>query len=485
MKCLALLALVALIPTLAAAEVDPKNGNYVLTYEDLSLKAQGKDLSVRRTFNSAAVRSLGWFGWGWSSEYETRLYPMPDGSIVVWENGSGPMHFYDPAAGGKRHEAGLDAIVAAARRKDHLDAKQVAALRADLDMDEEARARAAIRLRVKGAAKTAKPGDRWVSRLCGELVREQQHWRRSGCPNEPSTDEFSLSSGVLLRSSNSQRAITLDWSGAYLAFVTESGGLALQYHWTPTGRLARITAISGEELRYTYSPQGELIRVEGRTIPGERIDFTYDVHHRLTRSTYVDTTTLKAAYDARGLVTSTIDRQNVKTTYTYGGSGRAYWTQLQRFSAAGELEAERKFDYDIAPSPTGEHAVERMVVREGEFEITVERDGRISIGGPAVERRQRVEQAARTDEDVQREPAAEAERLQEASIRKFSTCANDAAQLETETSMAERRSVEAFNQRCEDLSGLQLSHETTSQICSHPALRSRWCGQLLTLPTRP
>ena len=76
-----LLALAALIPSLAAAEVNPKNGNYVTTMQDFSLTAPGKELTLRRSFNSKSSRAMGWFGWGWSTLYETRVHPMPDGSV--------------------------------------------------------------------------------------------------------------------------------------------------------------------------------------------------------------------------------------------------------------------------------------------------------------------------------------------------------------------------------------------------------------------
>lgn len=493
MRFRSLLALAALLPALAGAEVNPKNGNYVTTMQDLVMTSPKGELDLRRTFNSKAAREMGWFGWGWSSPFETRLHPMPDGSVVIWENGTGLMHFYDPLLGEKKHEAGLDALVAAARTADRLDAKQAARLRARLHASEELRFRTALRLNVTGKPSQ---GDTWRSRLCGELELHKDVWRRDNCVDEPRVDLFSPA-GRLVRSASEKQDYTLKWEGPRLVSVQERSGLSLQFAWNEEGRIASVTPSSGGEVRYTYSDSGDLVRSEDPRMI--RIDYAYDNAHRLVRRTLIDTTKDTIAYNADGMVASTVDRVDVKTTYTYGEQGNRYWTHVQRFSRSGELEAERKFEYQDADSATGEHAVKRTVIREGEFEITMNADGSIQLGGPGVERMKREEEAAR--ERVLRirqkneEAKLEAARVREEEIRKFNRCVVEASNLDHEEKQlkwnarqgnvsraagerqlnALKSRNDAFNRDC--ATTFQISNETARQLCSHPAWQSTWCDK--------
>lgn len=487
-----LLALAALLPALAGAEVNPKNGNYVVTFQEMTLKAPDAEIALRRTFNSRASRDLGWFGWGWSSPYETRVHAMPDGSVVVRENGTGLMHFYDPAEGGKQHEAGLDALVTAARSKDKLNAKQATALRKRLHDSEELRVRTAMRLGVSGKAT---PGTRWTSRLCGEIERFEGGWKREACVDEAGADLFS-DAGVLLRSVTAKQDLEFDWDGPRLKSVVDSSGLAFHFAWTPEGQVASVKASTGEEVRYTYSPIGELVRLESRATGGP-MDFTYDRQHRLTSYALIDTTKEVVSYNADGMVSSVVSRTGAKTTFTYGGEGNAYWTEVRRFAYGGELQAERRIAYDVAPSPTGEHALKKVVVNEDDFEITTNSDGTVEIGGPAMERLRRALEEAKERADRAQEAREkarlEATRRREAEIRRFSSCVVDASALDHEEKQlkwnAERgnltrtaakrqfdaisRRNEAFNRQC--AGSFALSTETLRNLCSHPAHQSEWC----------
>ena len=384
-KVFSLLTILSLLPAFAAAELNPKNGNFLITYQDMVQQSSGRELNLRRTFNSRSSTYSGWFGWGWNSPYETRLYVLPDGSVLVRESGAGLAHFYDPATGTKQHEAGLEAIVAAARARNKLDAKQAGDLRAELQKDEEKRAKAAAELGV-GAAPPS--GTKWVSRTCGSLERIADGWRRKMCLEDKYVDYFSPA-GVLLRREDETGFTTLVWNGDRLDSVKDSSGLSLHYAWASDGRVVSVTGSSGATVRYTYSPTGELVLAEGKTVVGERMNFTYDSARRLTRMAYTDTTTDLVTYDDEGLTTAMVNRLGEKTLVEYGGSDTKYWTKVRRFSDAGNRVMERTYEFDVPPSATGEHTVERVVLREGELQVTFERDGAVS----AEPLRRRIEEA--------------------------------------------------------------------------------------------
>jgi YD repeat-containing protein len=361
MKARILLALLCVLPALAAANVNPKNGNFYLTYQDMLLKAGDRELPLRRTFNSKSVSHKGWFGWGWNSPYETRLHPMPDGSVLVRESGAGLMHFYDPVKGAKQHQAGLDAIVAAAKVADKLDDPRAAHLRAALDADEEQRGRTAVRLDVRGKVP---PGTRFDSRMCGALERIAEGWRRNTCIDDKAIEYFD-DSGALLRSEDARGFVNLTWKDGRLESVKDSSGLAFHYTWTPQGQVAAVQGSSGDTVRYVYSEAGDLVASEGKTVAGERMTFTYDAAHRMTRALYIDTTSEQVSYGDDGLVRERVNRVGTRQTFEYGGSDRKYWTRVREFAYGGQLSGERTIEYDIAASDTGEHAVNRIVITEG------------------------------------------------------------------------------------------------------------------------
>ncbi len=82
------LTLLLFIPLSLFAGVNLKNGNYYVTYTDLIATGGGHDLMVQRTYNSKSI-DMGWFGFGWGSDFETYLVVSPDGSVTIHENGTG------------------------------------------------------------------------------------------------------------------------------------------------------------------------------------------------------------------------------------------------------------------------------------------------------------------------------------------------------------------------------------------------------------
>lgn len=79
--------------TFSFAVVDMRNGNYSESWTDLELKGIVQDLRVVRTYNSRTTFD-GMFGYGWCSDYETRIEAMPDGTLKLTECGAGQQVIY-------------------------------------------------------------------------------------------------------------------------------------------------------------------------------------------------------------------------------------------------------------------------------------------------------------------------------------------------------------------------------------------------------
>src|SRR5690606_38015771 len=86
-----------LVASIASAGVNLKNGNFYISYTDIVVPGGGKKLEITRTYNSKSTE-IGWFGFGWGSEFETRLEVSADGAIIIHENGSGAKTRFTPGA---------------------------------------------------------------------------------------------------------------------------------------------------------------------------------------------------------------------------------------------------------------------------------------------------------------------------------------------------------------------------------------------------
>lgn len=87
--------LLLLLPLTAMAGVNHLNGNFYITYTDISLGKSAKALEITRTYNSKDDEA-GWFGMGWGSDYETRLIVTPEGGVLIRENGNGAYNWFSP-----------------------------------------------------------------------------------------------------------------------------------------------------------------------------------------------------------------------------------------------------------------------------------------------------------------------------------------------------------------------------------------------------
>lgn len=376
-----IMAACLLLPSLGWAEVNPKNGNYMVTYEDLVQSRSGHALNLRRTYNSRAP-SLGWYGWGWGSPYETRVVAMPDGSAVVLENGTGLKHYYDPSAEQADLSRGIRALVRAATVRRSLDEAQAKTLAQSLKDDEDLRLATALEL---GVAGTTAVGTLWRSRRCGVLERVETGYLRRTC--EGGIDHFNERGDLTRIDEVHGSKVHLLYIGNRLARASDAVGQELRYEWTPRGRIASVRSSAGGHVRYFYAGD-ELRRMEGGR--GDHMDFEYDAAQRLTRITYVDTTSHQMTYDAQGLVSASIGREGERVQYAYGENGpNRYWTRVTSTGRDGQSR-ERTLGYEVAATSDGSHAVERTTEQEGNREIMRDGQGRllqVAVRGRVVEER--------------------------------------------------------------------------------------------------
>ncbi len=195
---------------------DPNLGNQLVSAVDASIPVAGPELDVVRTYNSLDPRRTGVFGAGWSSKYDLKLVPEPEGSVLITYPDGQQVRF------GKNPDGSY--VGPTARQ---------AALSFDATI----------------GTWTFKDGNAnaYTFSVSGKLTQIKGRW------GKPMVFEYG-SDGKLLRVTSQRgdnRSLTFTWNGTRIATVSTQpvDGAALKWTYTYTGDL--LTSVCGPDGKCT------------------------------------------------------------------------------------------------------------------------------------------------------------------------------------------------------------------------------------------
>jgi YD repeat-containing protein len=355
MKIKMFFTILLLLPSIAMAEVNIKNGNFFISYTDLLLKSAEHELYLQRTYNSKAS-GIGWHGFGWGTSFEARLLVMPDGSVVVREHGNGTDSHYVQKDNNKL-QAGVDRIVAQAVKQNKLDAEAAKELGRKMIANEELR-RANV---LKYGIKTELPvGASVPSNECSNssVTRIKDEYMRTSCERNylgiMYTDYFDLK-GRLIRKEKGDYKLKIHYAGKHPDKIEDSSGQKLFLKWTASGRIAEArTEDNKTVVRYYYDERDNLVMAN--TIGGYFYRYDYDDKHNMTRIGFIDNTHMDMQYDESSLVTSVTEPDGSKAVYAYRTDPKNpfshYWTTTTKTSTKGETTS-REDEFVLTADSTG------------------------------------------------------------------------------------------------------------------------------------
>lgn len=383
MKIKILCLLLLILPVIAFAGVNTKNGNYSTAFTDILLESSGHELDLTRIYNSKATE-VGWFGFGWGSPFESHMLVMPDGSVVVREYGTGSVSYFAPN-GESKLSAGVDQIVALAVQRDKLDAEAASDLRRQLLANEELRRSNVIKYGIK----TLLPvGTKVPSSTCVEsaVTRINDEYQRTSCAQGNLdivyTDYFDLM-GRLVRKESGEYKLTIHYAGESPDRIEDTLGQKLFLKWTAAGRIAEARLDKDTKvLRYTYDERDNLILAN--ELGGNFYRYEYDENHNMTRIGYIDNTQKLIQYDENSLATSVTEPDRSKATYAYrtdpSNPSLHYWTTTTHTSTTGD-QSSREEEFMLTTNAAG---FDRLTSRTSEVDskkqdIVYDERGRIKI----------------------------------------------------------------------------------------------------------
>src|SRR6188768_2464625 len=151
MKQMSAFAAILLFSFSAGAIVDMKSANYSESWTDLTVPGVGYDLRVNRTYNSRSLFN-GLFGFGWCSDYETKIEVTTESNLRLTECGAGMEITYTP----KNFKVSkIDATVAqivaeVKKRRPDLKADYIEGLEKELRVNDIMREEFGRRMNIKG-----------------------------------------------------------------------------------------------------------------------------------------------------------------------------------------------------------------------------------------------------------------------------------------------------------------------------------------------
>lgn len=315
----------------ASAVVDMKTANYAETWVDMIAPGSGYDLRVQRTYNSRTIYS-GIFGFGWCSDFETRLEITPESNMKVIECGAGAEIIFTPKKfDGKKVEVTVSAILEEVKKRNPgISEKSTADLQKDLKEDDFFREEFARRIGLKG--NVSKDAIYYASGRENETVaRQADGFKRTLADG---TYQIFSAAGKLTsmfdRNSNSLRMI---YDKDKLTGVVDNNGRRLTLTYAPNSK--KVKRITGpNELAADYITKGEDL-VEVTNAWKKQYKFAYDDLHNMTKVTLPDGKSKAVAYNQdKDWVVSYTNEKGCVENYDYkvnpDDPKNHYWSNVSK-----------------------------------------------------------------------------------------------------------------------------------------------------------
>jgi len=343
------LFLIALMMIPAYAGVNLKNGNFYISYTDIVVPGGGKKLEITRTYNSKSTE-VGWFGFGWGSDFETKLEVSADGSIVVHEHGAGGRSRFVPKSPVDA-EAASKKIVDAMRKRTSITDQAANQLIARLKTNAELRHTYAVNFKVESnvAAGTVLYA---TDRGSMELHVLKDGYKRSF--GDGRSEMFDKNGRLTKVMDKSGYGINFEYKNNSLFSIKDSQAKQIFFSWYANGRVKELWSAGDKKAEYKYN--GDDL-ASSKDVGGNLYEYTYDKSHNLSDIKYDDKSKMQIRYEPKTLfVSEIIDRGGDSTKYEYGANPKKaddhYWTFVTKKGFDGK-PVKNKYEYEIKSKPDG------------------------------------------------------------------------------------------------------------------------------------
>lgn len=339
------LAVVFLSSFPVKALVDMKNANYSDSWTDLTAPGTGYDLRVYRTYNSRTLFN-GIFGFGWCSDFETKLEITAEGNIKITECGGGLEVTYKPKDySDKEVSSTIEKIVAEVKKRNPtLTAKYLIGLKEELKSRPFFREELTRQLGFSGKVAEGKTYFA-QGRQDESIVFKKGTYIRTLSDN--TSQQFNSQGQLVSLYDKNGNYLKLSYKNDLLVKVTDNSGRSLNFQFDPTvKKIKKVTGPGGLQAKYKYSGE-DLIEVTNAW--KDIYKYEYDDVHNLTKVSFPDNTSKIIRYNKdKDWVTSFVDRRKCEEKYNYNENPKDplnhYWSIVEK-KCDGKVTNQSKYEF--------------------------------------------------------------------------------------------------------------------------------------------
>lgn len=336
----------------AQAGVNLKNGNFYVSYTDIDVPGGKPDLQIKRTYNSRSI-GKGWFGFGWSSEFETFLKVSADGSIVIHEHGLGARTRFTPKRDIDPKDA-VDKIIAAVKAKRSISATEVSRFTEKLMNNQELRHAYSVQYGISSSIATGTvlySGDRGGKQT---LTKTAAGYERENADGD--IDLFDKEGQLIKRTRNNGYWSELRYTSNKVSSIKDSFGRQIYFEWHGSGYVKSVWSAGDVKVTYDYKTDD---LVSAKDVSGDVFNYSYDINHNLVKISTKEGAAKEIKYSPKNFSVAEVKEETGDVTkYEYEVNPRNpelhYWVSVTKkgfddkwYTNKFEYERRRKSDGSI------------------------------------------------------------------------------------------------------------------------------------------
>ncbi len=340
------------LPLFTFAGVNLKNGNYFISYNDIVSTSKGITLGITRTYNSKSTKE-GWFGYGWGTPYEVRLEPSLDGSIIVYENGTGGKTRFtvSGSAAQPKVSKAVSKILSSIKKKSKLTKSSEKELKSKLENDNFFRHKMAKAYGVKaivdnGTVMTSHNyGYQTLKVIKKGYLREYEN----------GLTQLFNKDGLLIASKEKNGykiSLKRNKKTKLVEKIEDTAGNQIFVSWNSNRKIKTLKTKGSKKAIFKYSGKDLINSVD---INGLSYTYKYDAYHNLTKITDDKIknkafASIEVKYAPKTFFASQVKKRNGEVSkYIYESNKKNsdlhYWTIVAKTGVSGEPYA-NKYEYE-------------------------------------------------------------------------------------------------------------------------------------------
>ncbi len=371
---LTLLLLVTFKSFQSNAIVDMKNANYSNTWVDFELEGTGYDLKLERTYNSRTLFN-GIFGFGWCTNFETKLEVTAESNLKVRECGAGAEIVFSPREVGKQEvEKVVDFIIAklkaekATGRNDDFYKKK----KEELFEYDDLRAELA---KQHGWVTKVADGTKFMAngKEVENIIYKTTYYERT-LP-DGSKQRFNPQGQMTYMYDKNGNMLKLEYDKAgLLKEVADANARKLNFkYYSANKKVEQILGPNGLKAEYQYVNTDDL--AFSKDSKKYATKYSYDDLHNLTKVVFTDNSVVLIKYDQNNdWVIGFTDRDKCNETYNYEVDKKDpkghFWSTVKKVCGK-ETVAQSRYEFWHKQKPNGEYVLSRVLSKENDNETDI------------------------------------------------------------------------------------------------------------------